>query len=266
VDVTHPNTVDFMSAGDTPYVWELNIWYHTLNVGFRARLSGETDFPCITDNRVGQARLYARVDGPLRYRSWLKALREGRSYISDGKSHLMEFAVNGVTVGVGGSELQLAAPGTVQVTVKAAAYLDSVPNPAISKLPYDKEPYWHIERARIGATRSVPVELVWNGRCIASENLLSDGSLQTLSFSVPIKESGWMALRILPSSHTNPIFVTVGGKSMKPSATSAQWCLTAVDQCWSQKAAQVSGTEIAAARKAYEHARETYKMLVRHTV
>ncbi|MDQ2777563.1 MAG: CehA/McbA family metallohydrolase, partial [Acidobacteriota bacterium] len=266
VDVTHPNTVDFMSAGDTPYVWELNIWYHTLNVGFRARLSGETDFPCITDNRVGQARLYARVDGPLNYRGWLNALREGRSYVSDGKSHLMEFAVNGVELGTGGSELQIAEPGTVEVTVKTAAYLDTVPNSALSKLPYDKEPYWHIERARIGATRGVPVELVWNGRCIASRNLLGDGSLQTLSFTVPIEESGWMALRILPSSHTNPIFVTVGGKRMRPSARSAQWCLTAVDQCWSQKAAQISGTEIAAAKKAYEHARETYKMLVRQGI
>jgi hypothetical protein len=23
-------------------VWELNIWYHTLNAGFRTRISGET--------------------------------------------------------------------------------------------------------------------------------------------------------------------------------------------------------------------------------
>jgi hypothetical protein len=40
VDVTYPDTVDFISAADTPYVWELNIWYHTLNVGFRTRISG----------------------------------------------------------------------------------------------------------------------------------------------------------------------------------------------------------------------------------
>ncbi len=45
VDVTHPNTVDFISAVDTPYMWELNIWYHTLNVGFRTKIAGETDFP-----------------------------------------------------------------------------------------------------------------------------------------------------------------------------------------------------------------------------
>jgi hypothetical protein len=32
VDVTYPDAVDFISAADTPYVWELNIWYHALNV------------------------------------------------------------------------------------------------------------------------------------------------------------------------------------------------------------------------------------------
>ncbi len=45
VDVTEPDSVDFISAGDTPFVWELSIWYHTLNVGFRTRIVGETDFP-----------------------------------------------------------------------------------------------------------------------------------------------------------------------------------------------------------------------------
>ena len=63
VDVTHPNAVDFISAGDTPYVWELNIWYHTLNSGFRTRISGETDFPCIYRRSASaSARSYAKVE------------------------------------------------------------------------------------------------------------------------------------------------------------------------------------------------------------
>ena len=107
VDVTHPDSVDFISAGDTPYVWELNIWYHTLNVGFRTRISGETDFPCIYDNQVGQARSYGKVEGPLTYDSWLNSLRDGRSYVSDGASHLIDFAVNGVAVGSQDSEVRL---------------------------------------------------------------------------------------------------------------------------------------------------------------
>lgn len=260
-DITHPGAVDFISAGDTPYVWELNIWYHTLNVGFRPRISGETDFPCITDNRVGRGRLYAKIDGQLTYKSWLQSLRDGRSYVSDGKSHLMDFTVNGIPAGVNKSEVQISSPGDVTVTVNAAAYLDEISESEISKLPYDKQPYWDLERARIGKTREVAVELVWNGRPLASQKVLADGELQKLVFKATVAESGWVALRILPSSHTNPIFIQVGGKHMRPLKRSAEWCLAAVNQCWSQKPSQISGKEVSDAAAAFNQARETYKRL-----
>lgn len=260
VDVTHPGAVDFISAGDTPYVWELNIWYHALNVGFRTRISGETDFPCITDNRVGRGRVYAYVDGKLNYESWLKSLVNGRSYVSDGKSHLMNFQANGLGVGTENSDLRISGPGDVSVSVDAAAYLERDAQPP--KGTYDTQPYWDLERARVANTRDVEVEIVWNGKPIAKQRLLADGTLRKLGFHVPVTESGWMALRILPSCHTNPIFVQVGGKPMRPSKASAEWCLEGVNQCWSQKAIQISGTEIAAAKEAYEHARRTYKALL----
>ena len=60
VDVVH-DAVDFISTVDTPAVWELNIWYHTLNCGFRTRISGETDFPCIYGERVGLGRIYVKM-------------------------------------------------------------------------------------------------------------------------------------------------------------------------------------------------------------
>ncbi|MGH9659055.1 MAG: CehA/McbA family metallohydrolase, partial [Bryobacteraceae bacterium] len=59
VGVTH-DLIDFISSVDTPYHYELNIWYHTLNAGYRARISGETDFPCIYGDRVGLGRSYVR--------------------------------------------------------------------------------------------------------------------------------------------------------------------------------------------------------------
>jgi hypothetical protein len=61
VDVVH-GAVDFLSTVDTPASWELNIWYHTLNCGYRARISGETDFPCIYGERVGMGRSYVKLD------------------------------------------------------------------------------------------------------------------------------------------------------------------------------------------------------------
>jgi hypothetical protein len=189
VDVTHPDTVDFISAGDTPYVWELNVWYHTLNVGFRTRISGETDFPCITDDRVGLARSYAKVEGPLTYRKWIDAVKAGRSYASDGRSHLLDFSVNGVESGTGESEVRVDRTGRVKVIVTAAANLDVQPNEVIRRLPYDEKPYWDVERARIGSTRDVPVEIVVNGTVAARQTLVADGSMRTLTFDVPIDRS-----------------------------------------------------------------------------
>jgi hypothetical protein len=296
VDVTYPDMVDFISTVDTPYVWELNIWYHTLDVGFRTRVSGETDFPCITDNRVGQGRVYTKVDGPLTYRAWIDALRNGRSYVSDGRSHLMDFSVNTVEVGTNNSEVKLPVGGTAHVTVKAAAYLDPLlassvrvrheddppnwstqiplkergsdntfftkPSGGLNERPYFEKPYWHIERARIGNTREVPLELIVNGRAVSRKNIVADGNVREITFDVPIDQSSWLAVRILGSSHSNPVFVIVDGKPIRTSRASAQWCLTAVNQCWTQKAAKISKAELPEAQRAYEHAREVYRKLI----
>jgi hypothetical protein len=234
--VTHPNAVDFISTVDTPTVAELSIWYHTLNVGFRTRISGETDFPCIYDSRVGIGRTYAQIDGGLTFDRWLNGLRDGRSYVSDGKSHLLDFTVDGVGVGRGGSELRLNVARTVKAHLRVAAYLDPLPNEALRTRPPDQQPFWDIERARIGTTREVSVEIVVNGSVVATRNVAADGQLRHVEFDVPIGASSWIAARILSSSHTNPVFALVGDKPIRASRRSAEWCLTAVDQCWSQKA------------------------------
>jgi hypothetical protein len=261
VDVTHPGMVDFISAVDTPYVWELNIWYHALNVGFRTKIAGETDFPCIYDGRVGIGRTYAKLDSELSYGAWLDSLRSGRSYVSDGKTHLMDFRVNNVAVGAS-SDVPLNAPGTVHIAMKAAAYLASIPNEEIRKLPYDEKPYWDIERARIGNTREVPVEIIVNGTPVAKRNLLADGKVNDIELDVPVNESSWIAARILPAAHTNPVYVTVGGKLVRASRRSAEWCLNAVNQCWTQKAPRMSPMDLSEARAAYDHAREVYRQLI----
>ena len=262
VDVTHPDTVDFISAVDTPYVWELNIWYHALNVGYRTRIAGETDFPCIYDGKVGLGRTYSKIDGPMSYLAWLKGLQSGYSYVSDGKTHLMNFSVNAAGAG---SEIRSPGPLTATVTLSAAAYLPEVPNESIRKLPYDQKPYWDVERARIGDTREVPVEIVVNGKAVARQSLVADGKIRQLKFEVPVTESSWITARTLPAAHTNPVFVLVGGKPVRASRASAEWCLNAVNQCWTQKAPRIAASELAEARKAYDHAREVYRQLIRES-
>ena len=271
VDVTHQvpgpegklvPAVDFMSTEDTPYVWELNMWYHTLNVGFRTRISGETDFPCIYGERVGLGRSYVKLDGKLTYDDWCEGIRQGRNYVSDGRSHLMDFAVNGTRMGEHSSELRLSEAGKVHATVKVAAYLPAQPNPAVQHRPYAEKPYWDLERARIGDTRKVPVEVVVNGYPVATQTIEADGQVRDLDFEVPIERSSWVAVRILPSSHGNPVFVLVGDRPIRASRRSAEWCLKGVDQCWSQKQRFFPANEMDQAKQAYAHARETYRQLV----
>jgi hypothetical protein len=126
----------------------------------------------------------------------------------------------------------------------------------------DQTPYWHIERARIENTREVPVELVVNGKPVARKNVVADGAVQSIDFDVPIERSSWLAVRILGSSHTNPVFVLVDGKPIRASRQSAQWCLAGVDQCWTQKAPKISKAELSEAKAAYDHAREVYSRLI----
>ena len=267
VDVVH-DAVDFISTVDTPAVWELNIWYHTLNCGFRTRISGETDFPCIYGERVGLGRIYVKMPaGPLDFDVWAAGLRDGRSYGGDGKSHLLDFIVGGVPVGEKSptgqiSQLDLEAPSTVTVTARVAARLNETPNPEIQNRPLDQQPYWDIERARIAEDRKVPVELIVNGQAVERQEIVANGEVIPVQFEASIDRSSWVALRIFPSSHTNPVFVIVDGKPIRASRRSAQWCLDAVEICWNAKVDRIREEERDAAREAYDVASQTYQKIL----
>jgi len=272
VDVVH-NACDFISAVDTPISWELNIWYHTLNCGYRCRISGETDFPCIYGDRVGLGRVYVKIDdereegNQLSYEGWIRGIRDGRSYCSDGLSHLFDFEINGLGVGEKGTDghisfLALKAGEPLKIKVKAAALLGETPDEAIRSKPLTQKPYWHIERARIGDSRRVPVELIVNGEPVERQEIVADGSMQELSFDYQPTISSWIALRILAAAHTNPIFVELDGKPIRASKKSAKWCLASVDKCWEAKQPRIRKHEQAAAAAAFEHAREAYRNIL----
>ncbi len=55
----------------------------------------------------------------------------------------------------------------VQVTAKVAALLGEKPDDVIRRTPLFQPPYWHVERARVGETRKVPVEVIVNGYPVA---------------------------------------------------------------------------------------------------
>ena len=286
VTVAH-DAVDFLAVGDTPPLWELNIWYHTLNCGFRTRIIGESDFPCIYDERVGMGRSYTRLEGGLNYDQYLEEIRKGRSYVSDGRSHIIDFFVNEHELGTDNSEVLLDRPEKISVTARVCAYLpQQVESFTLPRLPVwlalglqkkelspgwenlrnwfsgTKLPYWHIERARIGQSRMVPVELLVNGEAVARSEIIADGNWNDLAFDWFVTRSSWLALRILPSSHTNPIFVLLGDQPVRASVESARWCRAAVDQCWKMKRGKIRENDLDAAAAAYDKARETYDLIL----
>ena len=268
VDVVH-DACDFISAVDTPIVWELNIWYHTLNCGYTTRISGETDFPCIYGERVGLGRAYVKLDDPksLTYDDWVMGIRDGRSYCCDGLSHLFDYRVNGLGVGEKGaggrpSLLAVKKGEPLAVAVNTAAFLEETPRDDIRKRPLDQKPYWHVERARIDDSRQVPVELIFNGQPVAKQSIDADGKIRALKFDFTPERSGWLALRIFPSCHTNPVFVEVDGQPIRASRKSAEWCLKGVDACWAKKEPATRASEKPAAEAAYEKAREAYRKIL----
>ena len=278
VDVVH-GVCDFISAVDTPAVWELNVWYHTLNCGYTCRISGETDFPCIYGERVGLGRIYVKLDSEkqkqqLSYDDWIEGVRDGRSYCCDGLSHLVDFRVNDLGVGAPGaggkpSVLAIKAGEKLKISVNAAALLGEEPQKwngvPIKGIPLSAKPYWHVERARIGDSQKVPVELIVNGQSVERQEIDADGTLRELTFNYKPEISSWIALRIFPSSHTNPVFVEVDGKPIRASKRSAQWCIDAVAQCWKQKSPRTRPSELAAAKEAYDVARDAYTKILQES-
>ncbi len=231
--------VDFISAMDTDRVAEWNMWYHTLNCGYRVRVSGETDFPCIYGERVGIGRVYVKLDGKLDFDQWTDGIAAGRSYVSDGTTHLMDFAgqvgEKKYELGVNGSEIKLEQPQKVRFTVEVASRLNG---------------------------KKVPIELVVNGYPVEKKEIVADGKLNALSFETEIKQSSWVAVRCFPHAHTNPIFVLVGEKPIRANRASVEWCLQGVEQCWKMKKGTYKKEELEQAEKDYEHARKAYQKIL----
>jgi hypothetical protein len=267
VDLTHGVT-DFLSGTNTFPVAELNAWYHLLNCGFRLALLGETDYPCISGERPGVGRSYVKLDerpvGNAGYENWVRNLALGRLYCGDGRTHFLDWNIAGQHSGE--KTIELAMPGVVVIKCLVAARLEEIPgsnevSPAASP-NQTPELGWNIEKARLGQSSEVAVELIVNGRAVEQHRLVANGQPQELSFSTRVERSSWIALRVLPSAHTHPIFVEVGGKPIRASKQSAQWCRKCVDKLWEVKSPQIRQTERPAAQEAYNHARQTYDRII----
>jgi len=237
---------DFISAMDTQRVPEWNCWYHLMNCGFPLKVSGETDFPCISGSRVGEGRVYVqlgkvdRIDFPV----WCKGLAQGRSYVSDGYAHALESSANGQPIG---GEVSLDGPGTVEVQAKVA-FAGQMP----------------LGTAVGGAVPTGPtrlVEVVVNGKAVASERVPADDQVHDLTFRVKLERSSWVALRHFPQLHTNPVTVRVAGQPIRASRESALWCARCIEQLWRARSGMIAENERPEAERTFQRAIAQYKAI-----
>jgi hypothetical protein len=260
VDVTH-GVVDFVAGGERSATADLNPWYHLLNCGFQLPMIGETDFTS-SAARAGAARTYVKLDkaphADAGYRAWIEGIRSGRVYFGDGRSHFIDFRINDHALGEKG--LSLDRSRTVDLTCRIACRVETTPMDLEARQRRDNSfTYWHIERARIGSSRNVPLEVIVNSKVVQRHELLADGELREFAARIDVARSSWIALRILPSGHTAPIYVTVGGAPIRASWRSAQWCLGGLEILWRNLSAHIREGERGAAAAAWDHARRTYQ-------
>ncbi len=262
---------DFISAMDTARIQEWNTWYHLLNCGLKVKVSGETDFPCMSGTRVGQGRVYVQMGQgieTLDYGDWCRGLAEGRSYVSDGYAHAVEFSVNGISAGP--EPLELAEAKTVQVSTRVAF----APETPIG-VPYGtaESP---LGKAKTGDTvvlhvepndETIPggerlVEIVVNGEVAASKKVPADGRIRELEFEIPVSESSWIALRHFPQLHTNPVEVIVAGDPIHANPDSARWCIEIIEKLWENRNMKIREEERDEAAATYERAKNYYREIL----
>jgi TolB protein len=205
--------VDYLEIlGFSDHKATTEVWYRLLNCGFRIPAAGGTDAMenySSLRGPVGLNRVYAAIPkGKIEIGPWLDSLKHGRTFATNGP--LLGFTLG--TKPVGG-EVKLT---SAQSTVKFTAWLRSF-------VPIDH------------------LQIVCNGEVVRDLALSKDRQSVYASSELPVTKSGWCVLRALadkpeypvldlyPYATTSPIYITVGGNSVK-SANDAKYIEAWIDR------------------------------------
>src|SRR5216117_2639672 len=196
--------VDYIEVmGYSDHLITSEIWYRLLNCGFRLPAAAGTDaFPNFASLRgpPGLVRVFVNSGATLNHAAWLAGLKAGRTFVTN--APLLEFSLAGHPIG---DEIRLSAGSH-----RLAARVRLRSNVAIDHL-----------------------EIVGNGKVVATIPLRGDRMTAGDSVSIPISTSGWYVLRaysdrsempvldLYPFASTSPIYVQVDGQPVRSAEDAA---------------------------------------------
>lgn len=174
--------VDFNSIMQAALGTEL--YYDFLNLGFKMTASAGADTPY--GGTMGAVRVYAHAgkEGPLDPQRWFDAIKQGRTFVTNGP--MPQLSVNGAGPG---ESVDLRRGQSVQVNATVAG-----------------DPGWSSPKR---------LELIHRGRVVASESSPNaDCERLSIHRELRIDDGGWIAVRAFghdgSETHTTPVYVTVG--------------------------------------------------------
>lgn len=169
------------------------VWYRFLNCGYRLPASAGTDnIGMGVGVWKGYNRVYAKLDGPLTVESWLSALKQGRTFVTNRPL---------LFVTVDGRE-----PGS-ELAVKSAMPLD-------------------VDIHAVSATPISRIDIVHQGR-VLKQIAVDPATDIRRKETITVPGSGWLAVRCLGRSenpnlspafafaHTSPFYVLVDGQPIR---------------------------------------------------
>ena len=161
----------------------LDGWYDFLNLGYRWAIVGASDFPY--SRELGGNLTYVYSEEEPTVREFMEAMVEGRSFATSGPMVFLE--VNGRRPG--------------------------------EKIVFDRQQKAELDVSVRVLSPLYPVrfvDLIWNGRVLSRKFDPNGRSRWEIFERLKVEESGWIAVRAHGNegteSHTNPVYVYVGGK------------------------------------------------------
>jgi hypothetical protein len=175
-----------------------DLYYAFLNCGFRVMPSAGSATG-VMPSPVGYNRVYAQVEGEFTFRNWLRALKAGRSFATNGPMLIM--TADGQPMGSTVSVSRADAEVTVVCEIN-------------SRDPIDR------------------LEIIRDGAVVHTVRPEISDNHARVEVRVPVAQSGWIAARCFEPStdterfaHTAPIFLDVPGRPFIPVRKAVEYFL-----------------------------------------